>query len=231
MTGYEDVGIDDSAEDVGVGAERPNYGWLRIYYRIYGVRSVRLTNAHAFSLKGQLQDAAANGMDDDTVLSIGEGAESFSVRAADIAAMVFIPSDVASPRYDTFKRWWFDLESGGRLRGIASDTDWDTFEKAACASSKDGQILSLKAGSHDVYVIADTLSSWRSVPGHFGAGFDYEDDESSGQNYRNNDRHGGGHRGGGRNDRQYGRSHGGGRSYGDRRERVRDGGGGGWSNR
>lgn len=218
MTGYEDI---DSAGSV---SERPNYGWLRVYYRVYGVRSVRLTNAHAASLKGQLHDAAANGMDDNTVLSIGEGAESFNVRAADIAAMVFIPTDVASPRYDTFKRWWFDLESGGRLRGIASDTDWDTFEATARASSKDGQILALKAGSHDVYVIADTLSAWRSVPGDFGAGFDYEDDESSGQNYRSNDRHGGGHRNDRRNDRQHVGSHGG-RSYGDRRDR------GGWGNR
>jgi hypothetical protein len=168
--------------------------WVRIYYRIYGVRSVRLPADRAASIKSQLLEATGAGWPEETSLHVSTDSESFGVRVADVAAIIFRP-DVGSPRFDGFRRWWFDFESGCRANGIVSNEQWAAFDKAARDAGKTDRLLHMVAGSHDVFVAADQLASWRAVSDSYGTGYDFEDDD---QNYR------GGERGGYRGDRRGG---------------------------
>jgi hypothetical protein len=166
------------------------------------MRNVRITDEQATSLKQQIEKMESQDWPEDGLLAVAGEGDSFTVRAADIAALLFRP--LASPgRFETFKRWWIDLEYGNRINGIASNEDWEAFDRAAFGSRKDGQMLRLKAGAHELFVCAASLLSWRGLSDSYGPSLDFEDDHGDhGQKYRGD---GGGFRGGGFRGRDGGR--------------------------
>lgn len=159
-------------------------GWVRVYYIGGGMRNIRATDEMAKSLKDQFKKAAENDWPEDQIISVvgGEG-DSFSVRPSDVAALVIKPN-ISPGRYETFKRWWVDLDSGSRINGIASDQEWSAFEMQALDSTKDGQLLIMHAGVYEILIVASELISWRGVPDNFGPGFDFDEDE-----HRHNQNH------------------------------------------
>lgn len=158
-------------------------GWVRVYYIGGGMRNIRVSDEMAKSLKDQLKKASENDWPEDQIISVtGGNGDSFSMRAVDIAALVIKPN-VSPGRYETFKRWWVDLDSGSRINGIASDEEWSAFEMQALESVKDGQLLTMHAGVYEILIVASELISWRGVPDNFGPGFDFDEDESHNHNH------------------------------------------------
>lgn len=160
--------------------------WVRVYYIGGGMRNIRVTDEMAKSLKEQFKKAADNDWPEDHIISVTGDGDSFSMRAADIAALVIKPN-VSPGRYETFKRWWVDLDSGSRINGIASDEEWSAFEMQALNSVKDGQVLTINAGVYEILIVASELISWRGVPDNFGPGFDFDEDDHHQNNHKERD--------------------------------------------